>query len=290
MKLASSYRKFCYKIFKFIDSKPHPGISQQLYKADIRMPPGMYLGTIMMTAIIVTSAVLAASFFIFSYLIKTDLWMLITLGMTLATMGISLIALPFITADRVTSKRVKINSNLPFVLAYMATLSAAGMNPVETVRHVALKDFGPTSREFRKIVYRSDVLGEDVITAINVVANQTASEVLHDTLLGVANIIFSGGSLKDYCEQEAKGLFDDKKAKLKGFIDSLASFCEAYLGGVVVPIVLLIIGLIIIGMLGIKIGFFSTQNLFDIFVFFGLPFINIVILVLLELKFSGGEF
>ena len=290
MTLASKYRKFCYKLFKWLDNKPRPGISDLLYKADMRMAPGMFLGTIIVTTIITTSAVLAASIVLFHYFISTPLWPLLTIGIVMITMAISVIALPMIAINRASAKRIKTDANLPFVLAYMATLSAAGMNPVETIKHVAMKDFGATSTEFRKIVYRTDVLGDDIIASINNVANHTSSMTLHDTLLGIANIMFSGGSLKDYCEQEAKDLFEDKKAKLKGFIDSLAAFCEMYMGGVVVTIVMAVIGLFIIGTLGIKILFFSTQNLFDIFTFFAVPFISVMILVMLELKFSGGEF
>ena len=179
---------------------------------------------------------------------------------------------------------------MPFVLAYMATLASAGMNPVEVLRHVALKDFGPVSSEFRKIVYRFDVLGDDIISAINYIAVATPSQSLHDILIGVSNIIVSGGSLRSYCDQEAKNLFDERRNKLKQFIDSLGAYSEGYLGGVLVAVIMGVVALILLGSLGIKVlPFLDTQDLMLIFILFAVPFVNVVYLGILELKFSGDE-
>ncbi len=286
----SPYRKLAYRIFKSYDNKPRPDILKLLYKADIQMLPAMYVGTIALTGIIATSVTVAATLIVFRFIISSSLWLYITLGMTAGALGMSLGALPLITLNRITAKQVKIEATLPFVLAYIATLASTGMNPVETIKHVALKDFGPVSTEFQKIVYREEVLGEDAISAISFVAASTPSESLKDILTGFTNIILSGGSLKAYCEQQSKNLFETKRSKLKGFIDSLASFAEGYVGGVIVGIVMGIIGIIIIGAFGFKFGFLSTQNLLDIFVFVIIPLINAVFIGMLEMKFSSGEF
>jgi len=286
----SPYNKFSYFMFRWLDNKPRPGILKLLYKADIQMLPGMYLGNILTTALIVTVSLLMVSWFVFSFILHSPLALIFELVIPASGLGAALGALPLITLNKITGKRVKINAVLPFVLAYMATLARAGMNPVETIRSVGLRDFGPVSREFQKIAYCSDVLGEDIISAINRVALNTPSDELHELLIGMGNIIISGGSLRTYCEQESKELFAVKRAQLKGFIDSLAAFSEGYIGGIVVSLILGIIGIIIVGALGLKIlPFLSTQNLFDIFVFLLVPLINIVFLAVLETRFSGGD-
>jgi flagellar protein FlaJ len=286
----SAYSKFSYFMFRWLDNSPRPGILNLLYKADIQMLPGMYLGNIITTAMIVSVSLLMISWFVFTYLLHSQLALIFELVIPLSGLGASLGALPLITYNKITAKRVKINSVLPFVLAYMATLSSAGMNPVETIRAVGLRDFGPVSREFQKIAYRSDVLGEDIISATNHVALNTPSDELRELLIGMGNIIISGGSLRTYCEQESRELFAVKRAQLKGFIDSLAAFSEGYIGGIVVSLILGIIGIIIIGALGLKIiPFLDTQNLFDIFVYLLVPLINIVFLAVLETRFSGGD-
>jgi archaellum biogenesis protein FlaJ (TadC family) len=287
--IRGNYRKFSYFLFRWVDNKPRTGIEESLYKADILMLPGMYVGIIAVTAIFASAATFVGSYFLFTDIIPSGSYAIYyMLGVTGAAGGMSLLVFPLMTQNKISSKRVKIENALPFVLAYMATLSSAGMNPVEVIRHVGLKDFGPTSTEFRKIVYRFDMLGRDIIAAINYVALNTPSQSLHDMLIGISNIIISGGSLKSYCDQESKNLFDQKKNKLKQFIDSLAAYSEGYLGGITVAVIMGLVAIILLGSLGIKlIPGLNTQDLMLIFVFFMIPFANIVFLGLLELKFSG---
>ena len=286
--IATGYRRFAYYFFRWVDSKPREGIVELLYKADIQMLPGMFVGTIVFTCVIATVASFVGSYIFFTRFYQTSLWLVLTLSVTGAAGVMSVAAYPIMTTNKIGSKRVKIDSAMPFVLAYMATLSSAGMNPVEVLRHVALKDFGPISNEYRKIVYRFDVLGEDVISAINYIAKNTPSQAFHDILMGISNIIVSGGSLKSYCEQESKNLFEERKSAMRRFIDSLAAYSEGYVGGVVVTVIMGVVGIIIIGSLGIKIEpYLTTQDVMLIFTFFMVPFVNIIYLGMLELKFSG---
>ena len=285
-----SYRRFSYFFFRWVDKKPRESLVELLYKADVQMLPGMFVGTIVVTSILVSTACFVGSYLFFRFFYPTSLWLILTLSVTGAGAAMSLISFPIVTTNKIGSKKVRINSALPFVLAYMATLSSAGMNPVEILKHVAIKEFGPVSTEFRKITYRFDVLGEDVVTAINFVALNTPSQSLHDILIGVSNIIVSGGSVKAYCEQESKNLFEDRKNKLKQFIDSLAAYSEAYVGGVIVSVIMGVIGVILIGSLGVKVlPYLGTQDIMLIFIFFMMPLINVIFLGLLELKFSGDD-
>jgi len=280
-----------YFFFKWYDKKPRVGTLDTLYKAGIQMLPGMYIGTIVMNAVLAGVFAFVGSVLAFTFLYKTPLASLLTLAITGTALAAGAISLPIITVNKITAKRVNIDANVAFLLAYMATLSSAGMNPIDTFRSVALKDFGAISGEFRKIVYRFDVLGEDVVTALNHIAVNTPSTTLHDILIGFSNIVVSGGSIRGYCEQQSISLFNEKKAKLKGFIDSLATFSEGYVGGVIVTIVLGVIGIIIIGALGIKVApFLTTQDIFEIFIFFIIPFVNIIFIAMLEMRFSSGEY
>jgi archaeal flagellar protein FlaJ len=276
-------------MFKWFDDKPRPGILDLLYKADVQMLPGMFVGTIVLTGLIAGVGSFVGSYVLFTYFLKTGISILLILAVTGATTASAVVALPIVTVSKITGKKVKIDANLPFLLAYMATLSSAGMNPVQSIRGVAIKDFGPITAEFRKVVYRFDVLGEDIISSLNHVALSTPSPTLHDIMIGISNIVVSGGSLKTYCEQESKSLFDIKRAKLKNFIDTLAIYSEAYIGGIVVSIIMGVIGIILLGTLGIHILFFTTEELFEIFIFFFIPFANIVFLGMLEMKFSSGD-
>jgi len=72
----------------------------------------------------------------------------------------------------------------------------------------------------------------------------------------------------------------------KEFVDSLSVYGGAYLGGIVLCIVLAILGIVVCCSLGIEMGLFKPRDLFNIFVYFVLPFINILFLALLWTKYS----
>ena len=284
------FTQLSYAPFRWFDNKPHAGILKLLYKADIQMLPGMFLGSLITTALLASITAFVGSWLTFTFLVKTPASSLLELVVTAAALAGSLGALPLITLNRITAKRVKIDSVMPFALAYMAALSSAGMNPVETINLVGLKDFGPVSREFQKIAYRTQILGEDINSAMSFVARNTPSETLHDILVGISNLITSGGSLRTYCEQESHELFEIKKAKLKGFIDSLAAFSEGYIGGIIVGVVMGLVGIVVMGALGLHLLSLSTGGLLEIFIFLLVPLLNVAYLGILEMRFSSGEF
>ncbi len=286
----SWFQRLSYSGFRWFDNKPRPGILKLLYKADIQLLPGMFVGSIVTTAILATVGAFIVSWIIFTYLIHTSYSPILELVIPLAACGGSIGSLPMITLNKITAKRVKIDAVLPFVLAYMAALSSAGMNPIETIRHVGLKDFGPVSREFQKISYRTDILGDDINSAMSFVAQNTPSDSLHDILIGISNLIASGGNLRSYCEQESHELFELKKAKVKGFIDSLAAFSEGYIGGIILGLIMGLIGIVVMGALGLHLLSLSTAALLEIFIFVIVPLVNGLFLAALEMRFSSGEF
>jgi flagellar protein FlaJ len=77
-----------------------------------------------------------------------------------------------------------------------------------------------------------------------------------------------------------------RRQTYKEFVESLAVFGEGYLGGVVMTITLAVLGVVITGALGIQIGPFSAQDLFNYLVYLLIPLINIIFLQMLAVKYS----
>ena len=90
----------------------------------------------------------------------------------------------------------------------------------------------------------------------------------------------------DYLEIKSKDMMMLRRLVQKEFVDSLSVYGEAYLGGIVLSIVLAILGIVVTGALGIEVGLFKPQDLFNIFIYFVLPFVNILFLALLWTKYS----
>ena len=69
--IRGNYRRFSYFLFRWIDNKPRTGIEESLYKADILMLPGMYIGIIALTAIFASATTFVGSYFLFTDIIPS---------------------------------------------------------------------------------------------------------------------------------------------------------------------------------------------------------------------------
>ena len=280
MKFIDRYRMFCYHFGRYIDKTPRDSVAKMLYQADIEMTPGMFISLAGVTAVISTGMMLFSSTILFlgdmTYIaILTSLTFALTLG-----------GFPFVLYNRISAKKMSIEQELPYVLGYMSVLASAGTSPIDVVRRISIENYGHVSTEFGKVIYRVDLLGEDAVTAMNDLIHNTPSEMFRVLCIDLANIIHSGSGFRDYLEIKSRDLMTMRRLVQKEFVDSLSVYGEGYLGGVVMCVVLAVLGIVVCGALGIDMGIFEPRDLFNVFVYFVLPFVNILFLAMLSMKYS----
>jgi flagellar protein FlaJ len=277
------YKMFCYFLGKYFDRKPREDISRSLYQADMIMTPGMFISLSIVSALIATTIV-----FIFSVILfRNSSTPLVYIGMlTFLTFGLTISGFPFVLYNKISGKNMNIEHELPFALSYMSILASAGSSPMDVVRTVAIEDYGEISTEFGKVMYRVDVLGEDGVTAMNHLVRNTSSESFRTICMDLANAMQAGGGLRTYLEMKSKELMDLRGKLQREFVDSLAVYGEGYLSGVVMSVVLVVLMIVVGSALGIDLGPLTPRQMFNFFVYFALPFINIVFLIMLWMKYS----
>jgi flagellar protein FlaJ len=205
---------------------------------------------------------------------------------TLIGVGASAIGFPFYLQNEIENKKRDIDKQIPYALAFMSILASSGATPLEIIRRLSREDYGQISNEFRKVLFRVDILGEDVVTAMNGLVHNTPSDLFRDICVDLTNIIYGGGGLKSYLETKSKELMAIRRQTYKEFVESLAIFGEGYLGGVVMTLTLAILGIVISGALGIELGPFEPKDLFKYLIYLIIPLINIVFLQMLSVKYS----
>ncbi|MDI3539381.1 MAG: archaeal flagellar protein FlaJ [Methanolobus sp.] len=282
-KYLEKYKMFCYVLGKYFDRRPQEDIAKSLYQADLVMTPGMFMSLSVVTAFLASAIV-----FIFSVILfRNASTPLVYIGMlTFLTFGLTISGFPFVLYNRISGKNMNIEHELPFALSYMSILASAGSSPMDVVRTVAIEDYGEISTEFGKVMYRVDVLGEDGVTAMNHLVRNTSSESFRTICMDLANAMQAGGGLRTYLEMKSKELMDLRSKLQREFVDSLAIYGEGYLSGVVMSVVLVVLMIVVGSALGIDLGVLTPRQMFNLFVYFMLPFINIVFLVLLWMKYS----
>jgi flagellar protein FlaJ len=284
-----AYKRFCYILGKSFDKNPNRDVTKLIYQADLEMTPGMFT-----SLWLVTSLLSGLLMFMLSVLllmlpqspVHTESPSIYILLITLVGVGASALGFPFYLQNEIENKKRDIDKQIPYALTFMSILSSSGATPLEIIRRISREDYGQISNEFRKVLFRVDILGEDVVTAMNGLVHNTPSNLFRDICIDITNIIYGGGGLKSYLETKGKDLMAIRRQTYKEFVDSLAIFGELYLGGVVMLMTLAILGIVISGALGIQLGPFTPIELFNLLIYGLIPLISIIFLQMLSVKYS----
>ena len=285
--LIDLYVKFCYRIGlqKHIDKKPLENIAKSLYQADVDMTPGMFI-----SVTIVSAAILSILIFPFSFLLffRMENPIFFIMGIPFLAFILVIIGAPFTIFNKIESKKLEIERNLPYALGFMSVIASAGSTPIDVIRRISVEDYGPISTEFGKVVYEVDFLGGDVISSMRHLIQNTPSETFRGICIDFTNIIESGGGLKEYLIIKTGDVMEIRRQTLKVFVESLSVFAELYLGGIVMIIILSIIGIIVATILGMEFGPLSAKSVFTMLIYGVIPTANIIFLTLLWSKYNGS--
>ncbi|MEM2025812.1 MAG: type II secretion system F family protein, partial [Desulfurococcaceae archaeon] len=195
-------------------------------------------------AMIVVAALLSVTGFTLTYLIIPLYLMWIIVGIAVAaTIPIMVFTLrlmrPYIAAS---SRKIETENELPFFMAYVATMVRGGYSLEKVVERAAqLKVFKAIRTEARRILTRIKMMGDDPITALEVVASTHPSSRFRDIMLGYTTTLRSGGDVVHYLEIRTRELFEYRTAEIRSIVGRLMSFLEVYtIFGVIVSITLFV--------------------------------------------------
>lgn len=288
-KLFENYKQVCYVLGKYLDKRPNEDIARLIYQADLEMTVGLFLSLILVTAALCAAIMFFSSLIVFlapfSPLASGNPWPYIAV-LSIFTPAVVALGFPFYLSSKVSNKRIDIEKNLPYALAFMSILAASGATPLDIIRRIAHEDYGHISREFGKVVFRVDILGEDAVTAMNGMLNTTPSELFRDVCIDLTNLIYSGSGFTGYLAAKSKDLMEIRRQTDREFVESLSVFGEGYLGGIVMTLTLAILGVAISGVLGVELGPFTPDQAFFFLVYLGTPLINVIFLLMLGVKYS----
>ena len=124
-----------------------------------------------------------------------------------------------------TSRRRRMDLELPYVTTHMSILAAAGMPPARMFK--LLEDSRTTpevASEANEVVRDVEILGDDIITALEAERKRSPSSVFAEILEGLVATIRSGGNMKGYLQDSTRMMMDLRRVAAKQMIESLATF------------------------------------------------------------------
>jgi len=287
------YNALCYRTLgKRLepDNEKTGKLAARLRQANMNLTPGMYLARNYITTAIVAILSFCVFFIIFALLMESSTWYFFTLALTGVSSGASLMVFPFIVASRISNQAGKIDQELPFTLSELSILASTGLSPVEVVRNIAKREeSAEVSKEFKKVVYKLDIEGKDLITALSETARDSPSNSFRETIWDLANMIHQGGDLDGYLRSKADDVMKAKRLTQKVFIEQLGTYSDIYVTVVLIGVLLLSVGAFLMDAMGFAMAGLSSDIILLGLTFGLLPISVIVIGLMVSMAYSRRE-
>jgi len=184
---------------------------------------------------------------------------------------------------RLGQRKKEIETNLVYTTGYMGVLAAGGI-PIEKIferiiqieQHPAIKDLS------KRFITNLRMFGLDVISSLRNLTLHNPSEAFSKLLIGIANTVKTSGDLRSLLTFETKRLLHQKREHLKKTQRTLIALGEIYIAAIVVGPIAFIVMLTILSIMGsVALGLSPVEQL-NILVFFGLPAMSTVFILVLN--------
>jgi flagellar protein FlaJ len=182
-----------------------------------------------------------------------------------------------------TSRRKRMDLELPYVASHMSILAAAGMPPARMFK--LLEDSSTTPQvasEANEIVRDVEMLGNDIITALEAERARSPSSVFAEILEGLVATIRSGGNMKNYLLDVTRAMMDLRRIAAKQLVESLSSFAEVYVTLMVVFPLLIIVMFSVMALIGGGLGGVSVTMLMALVTYLIIPLCGGAVVVMLD--------
>ena len=182
-----------------------------------------------------------------------------------------------------SNRRKRMDLELPYVASHMSILATAGLPPA---RMFKLLEDSPTTpqvaSEANEIVRDVEVLGNDIITALEAERVRSPSKIFAEVLEGLVASIRSGGNLKNYLLDVTRSMMDLRRVSAKQMVEGLATFAEIYVTLMVVFPLLVIVMFSVMALIGGGLGGFSTTIMMSLVTYLIIPICGMAVTVMLD--------
>ncbi|HEV2318099.1 MAG TPA: type II secretion system F family protein [Thermoplasmata archaeon] len=247
------YRAFCYRVLgeRFDRAIESELLAERLKAAGVNATPGMHRAVLLITTVVAVVPTFVFSLVLFHLLLNVATWPLYVLVVTGIVGGSVVGVFTLLVGMRISNRRSELERELPFTLSELSVLASTGMSPIELIRRMARRDHDPAmTSEFRKIAYKADVQGKDLISALAETAKESPSNSLRESLWDLANMIHQGGNLDEYLRNKSDDVLKLKRIVQKEFIERLQTFVDMYISLVLVGVLLIAVAAFLINAFG----------------------------------------
>ena len=148
---------------------------------------------------------------------------------------------------KMTKRSEKLEMFIPYAASYTAAMAAANATPSKIFKSLAANEdiYGEIAYDSAMIYRDVTLLGMDLVTAIKLAVDRSASPWGTDFFQGMVGTLSSGGNLKLYFLNRAEHYMRENRIRLNMFLETLGLMAESYIVVAVAMPLFLIVMLVI---------------------------------------------
>lgn len=245
------YQEFCWRMMgKTVTTrmKPNPRLELALMKAHMRLRPEEYTAYIWMTTLLVGVLALVTALIFGGVLIAflgidTGMTLLFSIVIVVLPAVLTYVVLGTLPGSRAKTRGRDIDKRLGAAMSFISAMASADVNIDVIFKELARQPiYGEIKSEAEWITRDTELLGTDILSAINRAGQRTPSNRFQEFLQGVVTTSTSGGQLKPYFLQKASQFEKETKLEIKAQLETLGLMAESFVTVVVAfPLFLIVI-------------------------------------------------
>jgi len=182
------------------------------------------------------------------------------------------------------SRRRDIKQDLPFAIIHMAAVAGSGAQLVTVFSMIVeSNEYKGLEGEIKRILNYVNLFGYNMSTALRAVAENTPSNEFKELLNGMIESIESGGSLKNYLKNKADDIMTTYKLERKRYVETLSTYSDIYTAILIAAPLLFIIVLVLLSIVGTKVGGVDITFIEKLGTFIVVPALNIGFIIFLNI-------
>jgi len=289
---AARYRMLCFRLLgeRFERRGSSDLLVDRLKRAGVNVPPAVHAAMLIVTTALAAGGMAIVAFLLFFEILRNSHWILYVA--LLAGVGAISVAggFRFLVDTRIANRKDRLERELPFSLSELSVLASTGSSPIRLMRHMAKRDHDPAiTATFRQVIYKADVQGKDLITALAETAKESPSTSVRETLWDLANMIHQGGNLDEYLRGKSDAVLQMKRLVQKEFIERLSTFLDMYVSLVLVGVLMIAVGAFLLNALGSTAAGLNANELLLLLTFGLVPMAVAMTIIMVSMAYARAE-
>jgi len=250
------YQKFCWKVMGPIVERKDvkdENLEDDLLKAHMKIRVEEYIAYVWMSTIFAAIAGVVGAVFM-SVLLPPVLG-----GMAYLLAGATAVLTPIaayfglktIPSTKANSRGKKIDNKLADSMSFIASMSSANINIDMIFQELAKQPlYGEVCEEAKWITRDTEILGMDILNALERATDRCPSDNFTEFLQGVITTSTSGGKLKPYFKSKMEEFQDERKLQVQQNMETLGMLAESFVTVVVAFPLFLVVIMAIMSLMG----------------------------------------